>query len=308
MEPIRRVRDLAARQQGVATRRQALAAGMTRHQIDRLLSAGDLERVYNGVYRVAGSPRTWKQCVMAACLSGGPAAAASHLTAARLWDLPVEGTPAIEVVVPSRAGRRLQGFVVHWAALTPAESGRLGGIPVTSPIRTLVDVAGSVDPIVLEDLLDDAAGRKLVSLPKLDAYLSRIGRQGRAGAGTLQALLSERLHVQRVQQSRLERDMSRLVRRFGLPAPTPQYPVELPDGGTIFFDFAWPAAMFALETDSYRFHSTLTAWSRDRTRNNEAVIQGWRLMCATADDLRHRQAEVADQIRRGCAPIPALAG
>jgi very-short-patch-repair endonuclease len=63
-------------------------------------------------------------------------------------------------------------------------------------------------------------------------------------------------------------------------------------------DFAYPEERLAIEADSYRHHSSLTDWSRDRVRNNELVALGWRILPITVLDLAHRPGHVADQVTR----------
>src|SRR5690348_1708146 len=82
---------LAAAQHGLITRRQALAHGLSTDAIQRRMARGDLARVHQGVYRVAGSRCTAEQAILAACLASGGGAVASHSSAALLLDLPCGG-------------------------------------------------------------------------------------------------------------------------------------------------------------------------------------------------------------------------
>jgi very-short-patch-repair endonuclease len=74
--------------------------------------------------------------------------------------------------------------------------------------------------------------------------------------------------------------------------------VTLPGGRVAYLDFAYPAAFLGLEADSYLHHSTRTAWSRDRVRNNELVALGWRVLPVTFTELKQAPSSVADQVRR----------
>lgn len=309
MNPKRRVLRLAARQHALVTRRQALDAGMSRHEIDSMVAAREFEVVHRGVYRVAGSPQTWAQTVMAASLAAGPEAVASHRSAAALLGMPVGANPPVELTVPARLRPRVRGAIIHRAGLAKGDRAQAQGIPVTAPARTLVDIAGVVDRSVLEDVLDDSAERKLVNLTRLDAYLERLGRQGRGGAGALHDLLSARLRVARVQQGRFEREVLALVKRYGLPAPVFQHKVCLPNGDEVYLDIAWPPFLVALEADSYRYHSSLSSWSADRTRNNEIVAAlGYRLLSITWLDVKRRPAASAAMLAKALDVSPALAG
>jgi very-short-patch-repair endonuclease len=109
-------------------------------------------------------------------------------------------------------------------------------------------------------------------------------------------LLNERSEVSRVAQSEFERKLFRTLRQQGLPAPDRQYPVELPSGRRAYLDFAYPAALLAIEADSYRHHSSLSDWSRDHTRNNELISMGWRVLPVTFHDLLHEPRLLAARV------------
>lgn len=76
---------LARTQHGLVTRRQLLDAGLSPSTIKRWVSAGRLIVVYRPVYRLAGSPPSWEQRILAAVLAAGDGSVASHRSAARLW-------------------------------------------------------------------------------------------------------------------------------------------------------------------------------------------------------------------------------
>jgi hypothetical protein len=69
-----------------------------------------------------------------------------------------------------------------------------------------------------------------------------------------------------------------------------------------------PLHFVALEADSYRHHSSLTSWSKDRTRNNGVVALGYRLLSVTWLDVKKRPAAVAEILGRALDVSPALAG
>lgn len=146
-----RIAALAAKQHGLFTRRQALAAA-GRGLIEQRLEAGRWRRVHRGVYRLTGAPQTREQAILAACLAAGPFALASHSIAAELWRLPgFEGGP-IEISVPRGRWPRLPNVVIHTSAhLTKRDGTVIGVIPVTSPARTLSDLAASVEEGRLEE-------------------------------------------------------------------------------------------------------------------------------------------------------------
>src|SRR3954470_3166880 len=64
------------------------------------LEAGRWRLVHDGVFRMAGSPITWRSRLMAACWAGGTRALASHRSAGALWSLPSGRTDIIELICP----------------------------------------------------------------------------------------------------------------------------------------------------------------------------------------------------------------
>jgi very-short-patch-repair endonuclease len=82
----------------------------------------------------------------------------------------------------------------------------------------------------------------------------------------------------------------------------PQFRVRLPSGRVARFDFAYPNARLAIEADSYRYHSSLLDWSRDRVRHNELIALGWRVLPVTFSELRTDPIGVAHQVARCLRP------
>src|SRR5436305_4667285 len=92
---------LAERQHGIVTLNQARDAGLTRSAVLHRVATGAWERVGTGVYRLAGSRRTWEQRLNALVLASGPVAAASHRSAAALLEIPgFVRAGVVEVVTP----------------------------------------------------------------------------------------------------------------------------------------------------------------------------------------------------------------
>jgi very-short-patch-repair endonuclease len=304
---------LAAARHGVVSRAEALAAGVTPAAIRHRLATGRWQRLHVGVYRIAGAPETWRQRLAAACLAAGPGAIASHRAAARLWGLPAVEAAGVEVSAPRGRSLRRPGVPAHRPRrLDPVDVTELDGIPVTTPARTLVDCAAVLDPAALEEALDDALRRGLVSLPRLRWRVRCLARRGRPGVAALRALLEARGAGEAVPESVLETRMARLLRGRGLPPPCRQHPVR--DRGRVVavLDFAYPEARLAVEVDGRRYHSGRLRWQRDLARGNVLTALGWRVLHVTAEDLRLRSeqvvATVAAALARALPPArPALA-
>ncbi len=149
----------------------------------------------------------------AALEAAGDGAALSHRTAAELWDLRGVRSTSTELTVTRRGIPRLRGVVVHRTnRLDPVDVASLGGLAVTSPARTLIDL-GAVLPsrsVLLAG--EDALVRDLVDLDALADVLDRLGGKGRPGVRALRRVLE--LHVPGAAvESRLEAATWALIRR-----------------------------------------------------------------------------------------------
>jgi very-short-patch-repair endonuclease/predicted transcriptional regulator of viral defense system len=293
-----RIARLFASQHGVVTRHQALAGGLPAHRIDYLLKVGRWEPVHVGVYRLLESPATWHQRLLGACLAAGRGAVASHRSAARVWDLAVS-SERIELTIPNSRCLSIPGATVHRTICFDGCDRRVvKGIPVTTVARTLIDVASVISADDLEATLDDALSRRLVDARYLARRVGAIGTRGRKGAGMLAHLLVARLGGRGSPESPFETRLAQALRRRAVRPPVPQFRVRLPSGRVARLDFAYPDARLAIEADSYRYHSSLSDWSRDRLRHNELVALGWRVLPLTFAELQTDPIAVADQVAR----------
>jgi very-short-patch-repair endonuclease len=291
------IAPLFARQHGLVARSQAVARGLSPYAIRYRIRSGEWSRVHPGVYRLASSPETFHQRLLAACLSAGADAVASHRAAASLLGLPVPDGH-VEITVPECRRIRIAGARLHRTTdLATLRRRRIDGIPVTTPSRTVVDLAKVLDPDQLEAVLDHTLAERIVSVRSLTTTLASRPSRGRRGTALLARLLAQR-PAGRAPESRFESRLLRALTAFGLPHPTTQYSVRLPNGRTARLDFAYPEALLAVEADSYRHHSSMTAWSRDRVRHNELMTLGWRVLPVTFRDLLSDPAAVADQVAR----------
>jgi predicted transcriptional regulator of viral defense system len=135
---------LAARQFGVVSRLQLLAAGFSDRAIRRRLEAKRLHRIYAGVYAV-GHPRVCREGRwLAAVLACGEGAVLSHRSAAALWGIR-DYDGRIEVTA-RHAHRRGSLLVARRSSLERDEITAHRGIPATTVERTLVDLSAVLEP------------------------------------------------------------------------------------------------------------------------------------------------------------------
>lgn len=292
-----RVACLATQRHGLFTRAEALHLGATKGIIDWRVASKRWDSLGEGVYRLAGVPETWRQRLLTACLVGGIDSVASHRSAGALKNLPGTSEGIVEISVPNGRRMRRSAVIVHRVRdLAPVDVTVVDAIPVTTPTRTLIDLASVVSVDVLEEALDDALRRRLTSVPRLLWRLDELGKAGRVGVTAVRELLALRGGPGSTPQSVMETRFLQVLRRSRLPMPVCQY--EIRDNGRVVAvpDFAYPDARLAIEVDGYRWHSGRARWQRDLERRNMLSTVGWQVIHVTSSDLEHRPLYVIDTI------------
>jgi len=270
------------RQHGVAGLDQITRCGISAHAVIQRSLCGLLFRIHRGVYSLTPPELLTRDGrYMAAVLAGGPGAVLSHRSAADLLELRATDRRRIEVTIPGKARRSHRGVQVHRSrTLDPARDvTTIRGIPVTTPSRTLLDLADVLPIRAVERALDQAEIAWRLDLGALEDQLRR--NHGRHGAGRLRALLTSRREPA-LTANELEERMLAICRDAGLPAPEVNVLLVLPDGGpAIRPDFLWRGHHLIVETDGRRTHRTDWAFERDRLRDQRAMGAGWRVVRIT---------------------------
>jgi very-short-patch-repair endonuclease len=257
---------LARRQHGVVTRWQLLELGFSDEAIDHRIRRGRLHRVHDGVYAVGRPELTRDGHWMAAVLACGPGAALSHSSAAALWSIRDSEGDQIEISVPANRAPRPRGIrVLRRATLIAKDVTRHRGIPVTTPVCTLIDLATRLTRNRLERAVDEADKLDLIDPERLRRELD--GRPKRRGVKALRTLLDTATFV--LTTTELERKFLPTARRAGLPKPETQ--VEL-NGSDV--DFYFRELGLVIETDGLRYHRTAFQQTRDRVRDQIHTAAG----------------------------------
>lgn len=285
-----RVARIAERQHGLVTREQLSAVGLGRGAIAHRVERGRLHRVHRGVYRVGHplpSPYSREAAAVMAC---APKAAVSHRDAAVLLGLLRSAHGPVHVTVAGRHAPPRPGIVVHRAK--DLDVVRRHRIPVTSPLRTLLDISHRVSPRELERAVDEALVQGLVNPDDL-MRSPRIRRLLELQVGpTLTRLEAE------------ER-MLGVVRDAKLPPPLVNTTVA---GRHV--DFYWPPAV-AVEVDGFRFHGTTPRKFRNDHEKTAALeLAGIRLMRVTWWEIVEEPLALAARLARAiyaAASVPPLA-
>ncbi|MGH2763972.1 MAG: DUF559 domain-containing protein [Thermoleophilaceae bacterium] len=282
-----RVAALATHQHGVVSRAQLIDLGLTDYAIRRQVRSARLHRVHRGVYAV-GHPRlTLHGRFLAAVLRYGDQAVLSHASAAVLWGLLQDRGPRIDLTVPGGGGRaRRNAIIVHRSPLPEHHVTVKDSIPVTTPARTVIDLADVSPRRRVERVIDEAAylGLELDGLRPI---------HGRRGAGLLRRVMVDHDVGSTRTQSDLEEVMLALCRRFGLAQPRFNTKVL-----THLVDCVWDEARLVVETDGWQGHRSRGAFERDRRRDAELTAAGWRVVRITWRRLEQESELVAAQLAR----------
>jgi very-short-patch-repair endonuclease len=306
-----RIARLATSQHGVISINQLRELGVTRDSVRRRVEMGRLHHVHRGVYAVGHTAPSMQREWMAAVLAcergdgggepgaglGGKAedpaaaiaagqtttilghwgAALSHRSAAGLWTLlPAGKNGPIDVLVPGNGGkRRRRGIRVHRSlTFLPTHVTIRGGIPVTTPARTVADL------------------RRVVSRPGKDGLISaRELRRAIRQTEVLGLPLGDDETRDRT-RSDLERDFLRLCRRHRLPAPEVNVRI-----GPQLVDFLWRDRGLVVETDGYRYHRGRASFEDDRARDLDLRGRGFEVIRLSEKQLNHESRQVAEIIR-----------
>jgi very-short-patch-repair endonuclease len=296
--PDQAVAALAARQAGVVSRRQLLMLGLSHTAIDNRRAAGRLHAVHRGVYAVgypllASEGKRW-----AAVAAIGEGAVLSHTTAAAAWDIRPSGSPLLHVTVPGRAGRQPRpGIRVHrprdWHE---DEATLLDGVPITTPARTVLDLAaGGLRGRQLEAALDRAELLRLLDFQDLERLLQR--HANARGTRPLRSLLARYVAGTIQTRSRLEELIIELCDANGIVRPRVNAQVEGRER-----DFFWPHARLVVEADSYTWHRSPSALDDDRERDAELLLAGYRSLRFTWKQVTRRRRWVVRTLRATLRP------
>ena len=284
--------DLARRQQGLLTHAQLTSIGVGRRTIERWVALGRLRAVHREVYAYGPRPLTKRGKWLAAVLALGPGAFLSHESAAALWGLAGD-RPKVDVNAPRgrqvRPGRA-SGIKVHRCKFDPVEVTVRDGIPVSTVARTLFDLAERAQRHRLKNAWGEASRLGFLRIPEVAAVYER-GYGRRARRRIKPFLDAEQRHVEDT-ASPLEDRFAAFVVAHRLPPPQTNV---LVDGDEV--DALWPAARLIAELDSWEFHAHRAAFEKDRSRDTDHLLAGYRTIRVTHHRLSHEPDRLAAQIR-----------
>jgi very-short-patch-repair endonuclease len=294
--------QLARSQHWVISRNQLVDLGFTASAIRHRLRTGRLRPVFRAVYAVGRPELTQRGRWMAAVLRCGEGAALSHEAAGAHWGILRRPRNVIDISGPALVRAPNEPIAFHQRRLSAGDVTRREGIPVTTPVCTLVDLATRLTPSREEAAVNEADSLGLIDPEALRRALDEMPAR-RPGAPALRTLIDQATFA--LTDSELERRFLRIVRQAGLPKPLTQQAVN---GFRV--DFYWPDLELIVETDSLRYHRTPAKQTRDRLRDQVHTAAGFICLRFTHRQITFEPAHVVAilaAVARGGRPLRTLA-
>jgi predicted transcriptional regulator of viral defense system len=287
----------AAEQWGVLSIAELMECGLSRHAVHARASNGWLHRLYRGVYAVGHANPPLEGRFLAAVRACGSGAVLSHYSAGAIhgfvdWD---DRYP--EVTVTGSATRLHPSLRVHRTGeLTAADVCWHKRIPLTSPARTLADLAGSLNDRALRRAVRQAQSLRRVQLSQLADVIGRLGR--RRGVRRLAQVIATGPAPTR---SELEDLVLDLVLSGGLLHPDVNVPLAL-HARRVVPDFRWPAQRLVLEADGAAWHDHQLAREDDAERQALLEAHGERVVRVTWKQAVSQPRQTLVRLRAAGAP------
>jgi very-short-patch-repair endonuclease len=224
--------------------------------------------------------------MMAAALYFRGDALLTGAAGAQLWDLldttqQVARDDPIRVLLVGRNATPPAGITVRRVkALARQDIRWRKGIPATSPARTILDLAATMDEMELEAVISSGLRQNVVRAPQLHDVMARNPRA--KGIGMLRVLL-EQPESLRDTRSIYERKLLKLLKAAELPLPLTNTSVA---GKCV--DGVWPDLKLVLEFDGWKYHGGRDKFESDRIRDQHLLIADHRVMRITKRQIDHR--------------------
>jgi hypothetical protein len=241
--------ELAARQHNRFSRDQLAGLQVDDSAIHSRVRSGRWVQVHEAVYAIAPVLPEDRGRWMAATLTE-PGSVLSHASAAAAWRI-WDRSRTIEVITRPGSGgpRRVDGLLVHRSETLDGDVASVGGIPVTSVPRTLIDLAPHVSVSALARLVREALRLGLTTVAEVvDALATKYrGRRGSRRLATVLARYSG-LPVDRCRSATEVRALE-VLRDAGRPAPDVNRKIA-----GVEADLSWRTHRLIVELDGPDFH------------------------------------------------------
>jgi very-short-patch-repair endonuclease len=246
-----------------------------------------------GVYAVGHPGETVRTRLRQALAVVGTDSAISHLSAAAELQVRIPHPQVIDVTCP-RTLRQRPGIRLHRCRLGPDEARAVSGIPVTSPSRTLFDLAAVVSARTLRRAANQAFVLRLITIDELRETAVR--HRGRAGSPAFTRLLAALDPDGHILRSPLEDRLDAFLRERGFPPWETNRRLRL-GSDVIEADVLWRVQRVIVEADGRHPHLAPLTFTSDRRRDRRLSAMGWRPVRITTDDLESRPDELEADLR-----------
>jgi len=286
------------------TRADAIAAGID----PRLLRGKKFRRIFKGVYISAAVPVSPLHRVEAAVILHPPGAFASHVSAARVYELPVPHFADEHVSVFAAEDRRRRPGIQPHVRPRSSVVGRLRGIRVSMPVPMFIELASMLSLVDLVIVGDALVRRKF--LTREDLVAGCRDSADRYAAAALTAAEFVRAGVDSPMETRLRM----LIVLAGLPEPRVNLTIRDQHGNVIRrFDLSYPSVKLIVEYDGRQHAEDPGQYESDISRREELDTWGWRIVVVTAKGIFQRPEETLLRVRtalrdRGTSGLPRRLG
>ena len=271
------------------TRAEAYAGGLT----DRDLRSDRFVRVFRGVYIDRATTRTAVIRAQAALRIAPPSAVVSHHTAAVIWGGAVPPQSVVHISVPTGQDCQVNGIRTHrYLDMSPPSWCR--GLRVTSPERTMCDLARTLDLVELV-VLGDRLVRREVTTP------IRLIQAADDWHGPRRRLLQRAARlVRQGVDSPPESRLRMLVVLAGLPEPTINHIIRNEETGEWLrrFELAYLELLLAMEYQGRWHRESDEVWEGDIERREELDHRTWRVVEVIAKSLNDYPLRVLQRIEQ----------
>lgn len=304
-----RVVQIAEKQHGAFSTSQISKA--TRSQIRTRTSTTRWRRIHKNVFIIAGSSDTWERRLWIALLTAGDGAVVGLRSAAALHGIRGFGPGPIDIVQPEESVPKRKSRGSRRTTRLPARHiTEVRGFPVTTPERTLFDLAGITSwkrrhrglryqtRAQVERAVEHALSQKIVTLGSLTTMHRNLAGRGRAGTCVMREFLEARDETYVATDSDLEDVFVALIDKYSLPKPARQVHLGSEDRRIGRVDFYFDDARLVVEADSQAFHGQRTQMIRDHKRDMELLAAGWQVLRVDWWQLTEEPLEVARLLRR----------
>lgn len=293
-----RVAELAGECEGILTTDELRTCGLSARSIDTRVRIGALHGIHLGIYSVGHSNLSPAARCVAAVKASGPTAFLSHSAALAGWGLGTwEEIGDIEVTVVGTSARRRPGIRAHRVrSIEPVDLRPRGCIRVTSPARTVSDMAGRLGDDGLKGAVRRVQGMRIANQLQLVSTMVRLGP--RPGSSRLARILAKGPQPTR---SVLEDVVLDLILDAGFAPPDINVPLSFADRRYIP-DFRWPDERLIVEADSRQWHVGEISQAEDAARQAFLEAHGERFIRVTWEQAVSQRSQTETRLATAGAP------